>query len=93
MSHLSLTSLHHEMLCKVFPYTGEIGGSMAAEKIVSISFRVSAQFKALLEVAAAREHRSQTNMLESLLFAHCEAKGIVVDAPDDGALCSSEDRA
>ena len=45
---------------------------MAAEKTVSMSFRVSPRFKALLEVAAARENRSLTNMLETLLFAHCE---------------------
>lgn len=45
---------------------------MAAEKTVSMSFRVSPLFKALLEVAAARENRSLTNMLETLLFAHCE---------------------
>lgn len=45
---------------------------MTAEKTVSISFRVSPQFKALLEVAAARENRSLTNMLETLLYAHCE---------------------
>jgi len=46
--------------------------TMAAEKTVSMSFRVSPRFKALLEVAAARENRSLTNMLETLLFAHCE---------------------
>jgi hypothetical protein len=45
---------------------------MAAEKTVSMSFRVSPRFKALLEVAAARENRSLTNMLETLLYAHCE---------------------
>lgn len=49
---------------------------MAAEKTVSMSFRVSPQFKALLEVAAARENRSLTNMLETLLFAHCEQQGL-----------------
>lgn len=49
---------------------------MAAEKTVSMSFRVSPQFKALLEVAAARENRSLTNMLETLLFAHCRQHGL-----------------
>ena len=49
---------------------------MAAEKTVSVSFRVSPKFKALLEAAAAQEHRSLTNMLETLLFGHCEANGI-----------------
>jgi uncharacterized protein (DUF1778 family) len=49
---------------------------MTAEKTISMSFRVSPKFKALLEAAAARENRSFTNMLETLLFAHCDkAKG------------------
>ena len=47
-----------------------------AEKTVSVSFRVSPRFKHLLETAAAREHRSLTNMLETLLFKHCEQQGI-----------------
>ncbi len=45
-------------------------------KNVSISFRVSPRFKILLEAAAARERRSQTNMLEMLLFAYCETHSI-----------------
>lgn len=52
--------------------------NMTAEKTVSVSFRVSPKFKALLEVAAARENRSLTNMLETLVFAHCEQHGISV---------------
>lgn len=50
--------------------------TMAARKTVSMSFRVSPRFKALLEVAAARENRSLTNMLETLLFAHCDQCGL-----------------
>ena len=52
--------------------------TMAAEKTVSMSFRVSPKFKALLEVVAARENRSLTNMLETLVFAHCEQHGLSV---------------
>ena len=51
---------------------------MSEGKNVSISFRVSPRFKLLLEAAAARERRSQTNMLETLLFAYCEEHGIEV---------------
>ena len=51
---------------------------MTAEKTIAVSFRVSPRFKLLLEAAAARDHRSQTNMLETLLFDHCERQGIVV---------------
>ncbi len=60
---------------------------MAAAKTVSVSFRVSPQFKALLEAAALSEHRSQTNMLESLLLEHCRKNGIRSgrdqDSPED----------
>lgn len=49
---------------------------MAAEKSVSMSFRVSPKFKTLLEKAAARENRSLTNMLETLLFTYCDKHGI-----------------
>lgn len=52
---------------------------MPAEKTIAVSFRVSPRFKLLLEAAAARERRSQTNMLESLLFDFCEQQGITED--------------
>ena len=51
---------------------------MAADKSVSMSFRVSPRFKALLKVAAARENRGLTNMLEAPVFAHCEQLGLSV---------------
>jgi len=52
---------------------------MAAEKSVSVSYRVSPQFKALLAAAAQRERRSQTNMLETLLLEYCRINGIQAD--------------
>jgi hypothetical protein len=55
---------------------------MPAEKTVAVSFRVSPRFKHLLEAAAAHERRSQTNMLETLLFDYCEQKRIAV-APSE----------
>ena len=51
---------------------------MPAEKTVAVSFRVSPRFKTLLEAAAAKEHRSQTNMLEALLFQYCASNGVEV---------------
>lgn len=57
--------------------------AMPAEKTVSVSFRVSPKFKQLLEVASLREHRSQTNMLEALLFEHCTRLGIDVPVDDE----------
>lgn len=61
---------------------------MPAEKTVAVSFRVSPRFKSLLEAAAAKERRSQTNMLETLLFDFCEVEGITEGAgaaPDSKA--------
>lgn len=54
---------------------------MSAEKTVSMSFRVSPRFKALLEAAAARENRSLTNMLETLLYDHCRQQGVKEAVP------------
>lgn len=48
------------------------------EKTVAVSFRVSPRFKHLLEAAASRDRRSQTNMLETLLYDYCEQQGIKV---------------
>lgn len=53
---------------------------MAREKTISISFRVSPRFKAMLQLAATRENRSCTNMLEVLLFSYCEQHSMD-DAP------------
>lgn len=49
---------------------------MPEEKSVSVSIRVTPRFKRLLQAAAEREHRSQTNLLETLLFAHCAKHGL-----------------
>ncbi len=46
-------------------------------KTVSVSFRATPEFKELLEVAAAREQRSRTNLLEKLLFDHCRHTGVL----------------
>jgi uncharacterized protein (DUF1778 family) len=51
---------------------------MTSGKNISVSFRVSQRFKQLLEAAAANEHRSLTNMLETLLFAYCDEHDIDV---------------
>jgi len=39
--------------------------------------RVTPRFKRLLELAAAREQRTQTNLLEWLLTEHCRQIGLV----------------
>lgn len=52
---------------------------MPADKTVPMSFRFTPKFKTLLEAAAARENRSLTNTLETLLFAYCQQHGIEAD--------------
>jgi hypothetical protein len=49
---------------------------MPLRKTVSVSFRVTPEFKELLAVAAARDQRSRTNLLEKLLFDHCRQAGM-----------------
>lgn len=79
---------------KVFMYGSRLykyRPPMVNGKTLTVSYRVTPRFKALLEAAAARENRSQTNMLETLLFAYCEQHGLELPAsalrinPKDGA--------
>lgn len=62
---------------------------MAAEKTVAVSFRVSQRFKVLLEATAKHEHRSMTNMLESLLFDYCKKQGLDELVPSETSAPSS----
>ncbi len=48
-------------------------------KRIPVSFRVTPQFKRALEIAAERERRSQTNLVEKLLFDFCKKSGIEVE--------------
>lgn len=76
--------MQHFVACMLELYTKPT--AMPAEKTVAVSFRVSRHFKQLLEAAAARERRSQTNMLETLLFDYCEQRGIELpQAPKQAA--------
>jgi uncharacterized protein (DUF1778 family) len=49
---------------------------MKTGKSVGLSFRVTPEFKRLLEAAAINERRSLTNMLETALSEYCERNGI-----------------
>ena len=51
---------------------------MPATKSAVISFRVSPGFREALRLAAVREHRTQTNMVEYLLYEHCRVHGIPI---------------
>ena len=44
---------------------------MPPKQTVSVNFRVTPEVKELLEVAAAREQRSWTNLLAKVLFVRC----------------------
>lgn len=59
-------------------------------KSVSVSFRVSPKFKRCLELAAAYEQRSQTNVLEKLLFDFCRKHGLESEVTS-GAVPKRED--
>ena len=53
---------------------------MADVKTEQLGLRITPTAKALLRVAAAREHRSASNMIEHLIFEYCEKNSIVVAA-------------
>lgn len=63
---------------------------MPAEKTIPISFRVTPRFKALLEAVAAQDNRSQTNMLETLLFAHYRERGLACAVPETAQTAGGE---
>ena len=50
-----------------------------------MSFRFAPEVKALLEKAAASDHRSQANFLEHLIRTYCLNHAISVDVPVDNA--------
>jgi hypothetical protein len=54
---------------------------MPAERAVSVSFKVTPEFKELLEVVTACEQRSRTNLLEKLLFDHCRRLVVLSTGP------------
>jgi len=53
-----------------------------ARKTSAVNLRMDLQVKELLRLAAQREHRTLSNMLERLVLQHCEREGIDVGASD-----------
>lgn len=53
---------------------------------ISVSFRVTPRFKRCLELAAAYEQRSQTNLVEKLVFDYCKSHGLEPEPTRAGAL-------
>jgi len=60
-----------------------------AVKRVSVSFRVTPEFKRCLELAAESEQRSQTNMLEWIVLDFCRRKGIAAAPSPDSSSTGS----
>lgn len=51
---------------------------MPPAKTATLSFRIDPGVKEGLRIAAAREHRSVSNMVEVLIRTHCETEGIAI---------------
>lgn len=49
---------------------------MNERKTTAINLRMSPEVKELLRLAAAKEHRTLSNMLECLVLRHCELSGL-----------------
>lgn len=49
---------------------------MNERKTTAINLRMSPEVKELLRLAAAKEHRTLSNMLEYLVLRHCELSGV-----------------
>ncbi len=49
---------------------------MNERKTTAINLRMSPEVKELLRQAAAKEHRTLSNMLEYLVLRHCEQTGL-----------------
>lgn len=47
------------------------------EKTEQVNMKMSAQAKRLLKLAAEKERRTMTNMVEYLVYDFCEKRGIV----------------
>lgn len=56
------------------------------ERRIPVSFRVSWRFKQCLKLAAEHEQRSQTNLIEKLLFDYCLKEGLEPDGGDQQPL-------
>jgi hypothetical protein len=53
-----------------------MGAEVSLRKTTSINLRMSPQMKELLRLAAEREHRTLSNMLETLILGYCQIHNI-----------------
>ena len=57
--------------------------AMASTKTTTLTFRIEPELKDALRVAAHREHRSISNMVEVLIRDYCGRNGIAIPEPGD----------
>jgi hypothetical protein len=77
------------LYCTVL-YTALLMSKQAVVKRIPVSFRVTPRFKHALELAAQREQRSQTNLVEKLVFDFCKKLGIDVDSDKTQAIAANK---
>jgi uncharacterized protein (DUF1778 family) len=58
---------------------------MPGVKTTAMTLRVTPKFKELVDLAAKREQRSRTNLIEKLVIEHCRAVGLTTFALDEVA--------
>lgn len=51
---------------------------MPDTKNATLNLRIDTGLKEALRIAAARDHRSISNMIESLIIRHCQDVGITI---------------
>lgn len=56
---------------------------MTERKTEAINLRMAPATKELLRLAAAKEHRTVSNMIDFLILDHCERNGIVPTMPTE----------
>ena len=62
---------------------------MPPKKVTTLNLRLDPNIKEAIRIAALRDNRSITNMIEVLIRRHCEEVGITI--PEQSELFEGED--
>lgn len=65
---------------------------MTERKTDAINLRMAPATKELLRLAASKEHRTLSNMIDFLILDHCERNGISAVAPSTKSLRSTKSK-
>jgi uncharacterized protein (DUF1778 family) len=57
----------------------DLGDTMSKNKTETLNLRLGKSFKQALIKAAEKDHRSITNLIESLIAHHCKSVGIDIE--------------